>query len=250
MKADRHLVIAHLYPAHMNLYGDRGNVLALRRRAEWRGFTVTVEDVGPGDELDLSTVDVLFIGGGEDRHQELVAADFVGRGPDLSAAFADGLPTLAICGGYQLLGHRYEAADGRWLAGVGWFDVETRSGDGRAVGDVVIDCRLGVEPRTLVGFENHGGRTFLGAGQEPLGRVLAGQGNNGQDRTEGAVRERVVGTYLHGSLLPKNPHLADWLLSEALNFRTGRADLDPLDANLEFAAHEAMVERLIGARRG
>jgi CobQ-like glutamine amidotransferase family enzyme len=248
--ARRSLVIVHLYPAHMNLYGDRGNVLALRRRAEWRGFDVTVEDVDPGDPLDLSRVDLLFIGGGEDRHQELVAEDFAQRGPDLAEAFADGLPALAVCGGYQLLGHRYEAADGRGLPGVGWFDLETRNGVGRAVGDIVIETGLELEPRTLVGFENHGGRTYLAAGQGALGRVLSGQGNNGQDGTEGAVRGRVLGTYLHGSLLPKNPQLADWLLSQARAYRTGTEDLEPLDAVLELRAHAAMVERLIGGRRG
>jgi hypothetical protein len=245
----RRLLFAHLYPGHMNLYGDRGNVLALRRRAEWRGYVVDVLDVNPADPLPLGSIDLLFIGGGEDRHQELVAEDFVGRRQELVAAFQDGLPTLAICGGYQLLGHRYQVADGRWLPGVGWFDLETRNGSDRAVGNVVIESRLDLSPNTLVGFENHGGRTFLASGQEALGRVLTGQGNNGQDHMEGAVRERVVGTYLHGSLLPKNPQLADWFLAQAVGARTGNGELPPLDTELELRAHVLMVERLTGGGR-
>ncbi len=245
----RRLVFAHLYPGHMNLYGDRGNVLALRRRAEWRGYDVDVLDVNPTDPLPLASIDLLFVGGGEDRHQELVVEDFVSRRQELVAAFQDGLPTLAVCGAYQLLGHRYQVADGRWLPGIAWFDLETRSGTDRAVGNVVIESRLDLSPKTLVGFENHGGRTFLAPGQEPLGRVIAGHGNNGQDHMEGAVREQVVGTYLHGSLLPKNPQLADWLLSRAIGFKTGNGELSPLEAEFELRAHAAMVERFTGGGR-
>ena len=245
-----HLRIAHVYPAHMNLYGDRGNVLALTRRAEWRGWTVEVVEVNPGQSVDLAAIDLLFMGGGEDAHQALIAEDFVRRGADVRAALADGLPALAVCGAFQLLGVSYETAQGTVLAGVEWFDMVTHAGPDRAIGDVVVETSLDVTPRTLVGFENHGGRTWLSAGETPLGRVVAGRGNNGQDGTEGAVRQRTIGTYLHGSLLPKNPQLTDWLLRQAQAHRTGSEDLEPLEADWELAAHDAMVERTRRGRHG
>ncbi len=240
------MTIVHLYPREMNLYGDRGNVLALARRAEWRGWDVSVLDVGPGDAVSWADVDVAFIGGGEDRHQAWIAEDLVSRRDGLAAALADGLPLLAVCGGFQLLGREYEAQDGRVLPGVGWFDATTRAGvHGRHVGNVIAVATLPLEPSTLVGFENHAGETALHAGQAPLARVTTGAGNNGRDGTEGAVRLHAVGTYLHGSLLPKNPHLADWLLAQAQVRRTGVSDLPPLQDDCEWAAHR---ERLAHPR--
>jgi hypothetical protein len=240
------LTIVHLYPRDMNLYGDRGNVLALARRAEWRGWEACVLDVEPGDPVSWTAADIVFLGGGEDRHQAWIADDLVTRGAGLSAALADGLPLLAVCGGFQLLGREYQAQDGRVLPGVGWFEATTRAGQrGRHVGNVVAVATLPLEPTTLVGFENHAGETRLHVGQAPLARVTVGAGNNGRDRTEGAVRVHAVGTYLHGSLLPKNPHLADWLLSRAQARRTGTGDLPPLADDWEWAAHR---ERLAHPR--
>jgi CobQ-like glutamine amidotransferase family enzyme len=240
--------LAHLYPHHMNLYGDRGNVLTLRRRLEWRGFTAEVIPVGPGVPLAWAEVDLVFLGGGEDRHQSMIADDLLKRGPELRAALADGLVLLAICGGFQLLGHRYVTGDGASLPGVGWFDAETRAGQVRSIGNVVVQSTLSIEPPTLVGFENHGGQTYLGPGQEPLGTVVVGRGNNGEDRSEGAVKAHALGTYLHGSLLPKNPHLADLLLAWALERRTGRRDLEPLDDTWELSAHRTVAMRFQNAR--
>jgi CobQ-like glutamine amidotransferase family enzyme len=236
------LVLLHLYPDDMNLYGDRGNVLALAQRARWRQLDISVVSAGPGDPVAWDRVDLAFLGGGEDRHQAWIADDLAARAGDLRHALADGLAMLAVCGGYQLLGAEYESQDGRVLPGVSWFDAATRAGRaGRHVGNVVADAALDIEPGTLVGFENHGGETVLAPGQAPLAHVRVGAGNNGRDRTEGAVRQNAVGTYLHGSLLPKNPQLADWLLGRALLRRTGTASLPPLDDTLELEAHRERV---------
>lgn len=240
-----HLTLVHLYPTRMNLYGDRGNVIALRRRAEWRGWSVDVHVVEVGDPIPWSDMDFLFIGGGEDKHQSMIAQDFLARGEKLCQATESGLPVLAICGGYQLLGHDYETADGRTLPGVGWFNVHTRAGGARSIGNVVVETGLNLTPKTLVGFENHGGQTFLEAGQEPLGRVIAGHGNNGQDQTEGALKRRTIGTYLHGSLLPKNPHLTDWLLAQVLERKTGGQQLLALNDAEELDAHGDLMRRTI-----
>jgi CobQ-like glutamine amidotransferase family enzyme len=245
------LKLVHLYPAHMNLYGDRGNLLVLARRAEWRGYPVEIVEVAPGDPVPWATADFLFIGGGEDRHQAMIADDFLARRADLKAALGDGLPMLAICGGFQLLGHTYVTASGETLPGVGWFDAETRSGSVRCIGNVLVDAALDLEPATLVGFENHGGRTYLSGEQAPLGRVRkgAGYGNNGEDGLEGAVRHRTIGTYLHGSLLPKNPQLADLLLTWALQYRSGQAEMAPLDDRWELLAHQSAARKAAGDPR-
>lgn len=236
------LVILHLYPEHMNLYGDRGNVLTLMRRAQWRGIEVEVKTLGPGQAVDWGDVDLLFMGGGEDVHQAQIAPDFLHRLPDLKAVLSDGVPMLAICGAYQLLGHYYQTQDGQKLPGLGVLDVTTEPGSPRAIGDVVSEMVLPIAPSTLVGFENHGGRTRLGSLAKPLAHVRKGQGNNGQDGTEGAVWNHVVGTYLHGSLLPKNPHLADLLLTWAWERKGGQA-LEPLDDAVEWMAHRVILRR-------
>ena len=239
--------LLHLYPARMNLYGDRGNVLCLKRRLEWRGFDVTVEAVEPGQPVDWTRPDLVFMGGGEDRHQAMIAEDFLGRATELRSALEDGLPLLAICGAFQMLGSSYVTADGRTLPGVRYLDIETRAGEDRCVGNVLVEPIMPGLSDSLVGFENHGGRTVLGSRQEALGRVVRGYGNNGDDGLEGAVRDHVVGTYLHGSLLPKNPALADLLLSWSLARRTGDGRLEPLDDSVERQAHDWVAAAI---RRG
>ncbi len=243
MRDGRRVNILHLYPEHMNLYGDRGNVLALSQRARWREMASTVITREAGEPLDWDAVDLVFIGGGEDTHQSRIADDFLMVGPDLSRRLRDGLPMLAICGGFQLMGKYYKTADGQELPGVGFLDVWTEPGNQRAIGDVVTETLLPIKPPSLVGFENHGGRTYLGDRAKPLGLVKLGHGNNGEDGTEGAVQDRVIGTYLHGSLLPKNPHLADLLLTWALQYRGVDQPMEPLPEDEEMDAHETIVAR-------
>lgn len=245
------LVVAHLYPELMGIYGDRGNVLALARRASWRGHEVEVRYLARGDRPDLSPVDVLVLGGGQDKEQVVVCEDLQGPlGRELRAAIDDGLVVLAICGGYQLLGHYYQPHGGDKLPGLGVFDAYTVAGPERFIGNVVISSPLLSSPTspvgaategapTIVGFENHSGLTRLGPGCQPLGRVLKGKGNNGQDGTEGAVALNCFGTYLHGPVLPKNPRFTDHLLALALDRRYGSASLAGLDDQLELAAHAA-----------
>ncbi len=255
------LRIAHLYPDHMNIYGDRGNVIALRQRCTWRGIICEVVPVGPGDGVDWETIDIAFFGGGQDSGQALIAEDFLERqGPALRAAIDDGLAMLAICGGYQLLGHYFLTHTGQRLPGIGALDVYTVGGNVRLIGNVVVEVAAATlqtsvapdphaGPIQLVGFENHSGRTYPGAGVRPLGHVLAGHGNNGEDGTEGAVYRNTIGCYLHGSLLPKNPQLADHLIATALRRRYGNgALLAPLDDSMELAAQRAMVARLLVQR--
>jgi CobQ-like glutamine amidotransferase family enzyme len=228
----------------MNIYGDRGNILTLRQRSLWRGIDVEIDAIQPGMQTDWSRYDLAFFGGGQDSGQSLIAADFVQRqGQELRAAVEDGLVMLTICGGYQLLGHYFLTHTGEKLPGVGIMDVHTVGGTRRLIGNIVIDWTRGTE--RLVGFENHSGRTYLGSGAEPLGRVVKGFGNNGEDQTEGAVYRNVHGCYIHGSLLPKNPHFADHLIGLALERRYGvRAELEPLDDDLERTAHDVMVARV------
>ena len=239
------LRIGHLYADEMNIYGDRGNILTLSKRATWRGIAVTVEAIGRGPSPDLATYDLLFWGGGQDRDQELVFADASEhKMQTIRAAVAAGSVVLAVCGGYQLLGSSYTTAEGRRLPGLGLVDLHTVPGPCRQIGNIVIDVHaLGLDPPTLVGFENHSGRTYLGKGVEPLGRVLRGAGNNGEDGTEGARLGNIFGTYLHGSLLPKNPHFADALILRALA-RHGVGELIPLDMTAELEAHRAVERRL------
>ncbi len=243
MSDEKRFNILHLYPEHMNLYGDRGNVLALTQRARWRHIPSEVMVREIGEPIDWEAVDMVFMGGGEDTHQARIAEDFLKIGPELASRLRDGLPMLAICGAYQLLGQYYKTAEGRELPGVGFLDVWTEPGTTRAIGDVVTQTSLPIVPESLVGFENHGGRTFLGEGARPLGQVALGQGNNGQDGTEGALQDRVIGTYLHGSLLPKNPHLADLLLKWSLERRGVTDSLEPLEEEEEMAAHQTIVAR-------
>jgi CobQ-like glutamine amidotransferase family enzyme len=230
------LRVCALYPDLMNIYADRGNLLVLQRRCEWRGIGFALTGVGIGVALEGTEADLFYIGGGQDRDQALCAADLLAtKAAGLRRAAAAGTVVLAVCGGYQLLGHSYQlGADS--LPGIGLLDLETVRSDGpRLTGNVAIEVELpGAGRRTLAGFENHGGRTRLGAGAAPLGRVLTGYGNNGADGSEGARADHVIGTYLHGPLLPKNTWFADWLIATALGLETPLAELDD---TLERAAH-------------
>ncbi len=238
---ERTLRLAHLYPKLMNIYGDRGNILCLRRRCEARGIAFVANDLELGEPLNPEACDLIFLGGAQDREQRRVASDLLEtKGEALRQAAAQGAVVLAVCGGYQLLGRYYRTAEGEELPGVGLFDAWTVHPGPRArrfIGNVVVRW----EGATIVGFENHGGRTYLGPQAQPLARVVAGYGNNGRDGTEGAVYGNAFGTYLHGSLLPKNPRFADHLIALALERRYGEVELSPLDDALEERAHsEAM----------
>ena len=232
-----------LYPEQMNIYADRGNILFLQRRCEWRGIGFDYAAAGPGDGFDPARHDLIYIGGGQDRDQVLVAEDMLSSKRDaIASAIEDGAALLAVCGGYQLLGSSYQLGDNS-IRGLGVADLETVREDGpRLIGNVAIEATLGEVPddpaEVLAGFENHGGRTRLGAGAQPLGRVLHGHGNNGTDGHEGVRRLNMFGTYLHGPLLPKNAAFADRLIALAIERRTGsRPVLEPLEDSLEDAAH-------------
>lgn len=288
--ADRKLKLnlAYLYPDIMNLYADRGNVIALSKRCEWHGINLAIDKISLGGIIEAQKYDLVFIGGGQDKEQRLVCNDLAGKKEALTELAEDGGVMLAVCGGYQLFGRYYRPADAPELPGLGILDIETVAGNRRLIGNVVVetdfaDCfnagdletsglkletrfqRLekhqmnqvsrGPKGRTslehldagfgliLVGFENHSGKTYLGSGVKPLGRVRIGFGNNGEDGTEGAVYKNVFGTYLHGSLLPKNPWFTDHLIKLALERRYGEAELRQLDDGLEMAAHQAAIAR-------
>jgi CobQ-like glutamine amidotransferase family enzyme len=277
------LTLGHLYPDQLNLYGDRGNILVLRRRCQQRGIELRVVGLGIGDALAPDEYDMLFIGGGQDKEQAPVAQDlYEVKGIGLWAAVEDDMPVLAVCGGYQLLAHYYRPAIGPDMRGLGVFDAWTIHKGARVprcIGDIAINWN----GMSLVGFENHGGRTYLGTAK-PLGKVLKGHGNNSEDRTEGAIYRNAYGTYMHGSLLPKNPHFADHLINLALQRTYGIKDaikdlpvldvssngygklangkngtvstetsasealslaaFSPIDDRLEWEAHAAMLERM------
>ena len=243
--------LCHLYPREMNIYADRGNIAVLTARLRRRGLDLELHESGPSDPIPSDGIDLLYLGGGQDRDQLAVATDLPAtKSDDMRRMLADGAVGLFVCGGYQLAGHSYRTAAGRIVEGIGALDVTTVAGRDRLIGDIVLRSDLGAAPGQLVGYENHAGRTTLGDGAKPLGRVRRGHGNNGRDRSEGAVANRTIGTYLHGPLLPKNPWLADLLLSWALEHRYGRTfDFDPLDDRLESAAHRAAVARARRRRR-
>ena len=246
------LTIHHLYAAMMNLYGDRGNVIAIKKRAEWRGIAIEVVDVGLGEPISsTSSADLFLFGGGQDREQTLLVEDLSGtKGADLRAIVEDGGVVLGVCGGYQLMGHYYETPEGQKLPGIGVFDMYTRPRKGdeaRLIGNVLARVRAPEENSVVhevAGFENHGGRTELGDEAEPFADVIVGYGNNGRDGTEGARRLNAYGTYLHGSLLPKNPWLADQLILKALRRVDERTELEPLDDSAERDAFASVANRL------
>lgn len=245
------LRLVHLYPDLMNLYGDRGNIIVLKQRCAWRGIELRVDEVGLGGEL-TGDYDLAFIGGGQDREQLLVYEDLLGKSESFSGMIANGLVVLAVCGGYQLLGHRFITYEGAEIQGLGVLDVSTVGGGRRLIGNVIARADVNGQKRLLIGFENHSGRTTLGSGAQPLALVQTGFGNNGDDRTEGARQGNVFGTYLHGSLLPKNPWFADHLIGLCLKRKYGdECAPAPLDDRLEAAAQAAVVKRIeaLGRRR-
>jgi CobQ-like glutamine amidotransferase family enzyme len=248
----------HLYPDAMNLYGDLGNVLAIKKRCEWRGLEFEVVNIKIGDQADFNDADIIFMGGGQDRGQSIIAADLKKRGEEIRERIEEGCVALTICGGFQLFGKGFKTKDGKEIPGIDVFDAETVGGDKRLIGNVVIDIahtatewqnlykfkNMEIPHTTLVGFENHSGLTKLGSKTKPLGYVVSGYGNMGDGGYEGGVYKNAIGTYLHGSLLPKNPWLTDHLISVALMNRYGSPiPLEPLDDSLEIAAHKAAIER-------
>ena len=241
--------LGHLYPRELNIYADRGNIAVFAQRLSWRGHMLEVVEVEIGDPLPTDC-DLYYLGGGQDRDQAIVAEDLRRSTADLARVAADGAVVFAVCGGYQLAGHGYTGVDGTRMEGIALLDADTMAGPTRLIGDLVIDVELDGAHHTVVGFENHAGRTLLGPAARPLGRVISGNGNNGEDRGEGAIQGRIVGTYLHGPLLPKNPWLADRLLGWALEHATGTSpELAPLDDTLEASAHAVAVARARKPRR-
>lgn len=239
------IVVGHLYADYLNIYADRGNMAVLSWRAGQRGHELEVRAVTLGDPLVPGEHDLLYVGGGQDREQALIAPDLAARAEAIAEALAGGAALLAVCGGYQLLGRFYRDQAGVELPGAGIFPHETVAGERRMIGDVLLECELepGVK-RTLAGFENHAGRTYLDDGAEPLGRVVHGFGNDGRSGYEGCRLGRAVGTYLHGPLLPRNPWFADWILAQALAHRlTEPPDLQPLPDDLERQAHTVAAGR-------
>lgn len=240
--ASRSLRVAHLYPELLNLYGDSGNILVLRRRMEWRGIDCQVDEVHVDDHPSFAQVDIAFIGGGSDREQKIVCDRLLSVREELHAFVEDGGVLAAVCGGYQLLGHSYLMGDEE-VRGLSLVDLYTDRGSPRLIGNIAVQSRI--SPQPIVGYENHGGRTHLGADVEPLGTVLHGHGNDGVTGQEGCLYKNVVGTYVHGPLLPKNPGVADYLIAQALQRKYGEAHLEPLDDSVELAANKVMLDRLL-----
>lgn len=233
------LRIAYLYPDHLNIYGDRGNILTLFQRCRWRGIDAVIQPIGLDETISPDNADLYFMGGGQDTQQGQVCNDLHRCKADaLKTAAADGAVFLTICGGYQLLGHYYKPHTGDELRGLSLLDAYTVAGNTRYIGNVVIERPDG---STIVGFENHSGRTYLGNGVPALGKVVQGNGNNGEDGHEGAMAGNLYGTYLHGSLLPKNPALADEIILKALQRRYGAVTLDPLPDTIEQSAHQRVL---------
>lgn len=233
--------IAHLYPKLLNLYGDMGNIIALTKRCEWRGIQVEFEQINIGDSIKEH--DLYFIGGGQDKQQEEVAQELFSHKSELLAQRDDGAVFLGICGGYQLFGHYYQPHDKDKLTGISLMDAYTVAGKKRFIGNVTVKTDF-LNPNTLVGFENHSGLTYLQGETKPIGVVSVGNGNNGADGFEGGRYKNVFGTYLHGSLLPKNPHFADYLISLALEKRYGeKITLSKLDDKFELEAHNSVIDK-------
>jgi hypothetical protein len=235
--------VAHLYPDYLNIYADRGNIAVLAQRAAWRGHELDLSSVSMGEELRPDAHDLIYVGGGQDREQALVAVDLAAKAEAVREAAAGGAAILAVCGGYQLLGRFYRERDGVELPGIGLFPLQTVAGERRMIGDVLLDC--GWAGRTIAGFENHAGRTQLDEGAEPLGRVVHGFGNDGESGFEGCRVGGAIGTYLHGPLLPRNSWLADWLIAQALAHASGGEppELEPLGDELEAEAHGVAAAR-------
>jgi len=240
------LRLAHLYPSLLNVAGDGGNVMAVVQRCAWRGIPTEVVDVEAGGTPDFSTFDMVFIQGGQDVEMQVAAADLGLKAPSLQEAADQGVVIFAVCAGLQLLGHRYVSNSGEEMLGAGILDLETRGGPQRFMQHVAVEMTIDGATNTVVGFENHSGLTELGPGVQPIGRMIAGAGNNGRDGTEGAVRDHVYATYLHGPVLPKNPWLADQLIRVALERRMGvPVELAPLDDTEEQRAHDVALAKAL-----
>ncbi len=237
------LRIYHLYPELLNLYGDRGNVMAFAKRCLWRGIDVEVLSVDVGDMIDFQKADFLFLGGGSDKEQGITAKDLHAQKSGIAEAVESGLVVLAICGGMQFMGSYYRTAEGREVPGLGILDLYTEAGENRLIGNVVVEIPLSGVTHKVVGFENHAGRTYLGK-VKPFGRVIKGYGNNGNDQTEGACYKNVFCSYLHGPLLPKNTILTDHLISLALKRRGYEEPLPSLDDYFERQAVETVLHRI------
>lgn len=239
------LKICHMYPDVLNLYGDRGNVICMTKRLKWRGIDASVTKLPIGDSRSLAGFDLVFIGGGQDFEQQVLLSDLHrGKDREIKAAVEDGVTFLTICGGYQMLGSYYETFDGKRCDFIGALDLYTKGSVKRMIGNYKFQCSPSAGGSVVVGFENHSGKTWLGSSLEPLGKVLSGFGNNGEDGTEGAHYKNVFGTYSHGPLLPKNPELCDLILKTALERKYGSAELLPLDDSFERLAHDEMCAKL------
>lgn len=241
------LNLCHLYPKTMSTYGDLGNIITIRQRTLWRGFKVNICNVEIGQSIP-EAVDLYFFGGGQDLAQSAVALDLQSKSKQIHQDVEKGVPLLAICGGYQLLGSAYMPFDSPPILGISLFPVKTEASHDRMIGNLIIKSDLKFSdrsPQTIVGFENHSGKTYFESRTDalPLGKVLKGWGNNGADHTEGCIKNNAIGCYLHGSLLPKNPHLADWLIQKALEQKGISIELQKLDDQLELAAHQAILNR-------
>ena len=239
------LKICHMYPDVLNLYGDRGNVMCMTKRLQWRGIEASVTKLPIGAEKSLAGFDLVFIGGGQDFEQQVLLEDLHrGKDREIIAAIEDGVTFLTICGGFQMLGSYYETYDGKRCDFIGALDLWTIGSKTRMIGNYKFRCGPDAGGSVVVGFENHSGKTRLGSGVSPLGTVLAGYGNNGEDKTEGVHYKNVFGTYSHGPLLPKNPEFCDFLLKTALERKYGRAELEPLDDKAELFAHDERCAKL------
>lgn len=238
------LTIGWLYPELMSTYGDRGNIIALTKRCQWRGIKGDIQAIDFASERkEIEACDLIFGGGAQDRQQEILIDDMrQNKGSTLARMFAHGVPGLFVCGSPQLLGHYYMNSDGKKLEGLGIFDMVTKhfgKDKPRCIGNLIAELP---DKKTIVGFENHGGRTYLGNGVKPFARVIRGCGNNGEDGTEGAVYKNCIATYSHGPFLPKNPHIADWLIAKALEVKyKKKISLKKLDDSLEWQAHEFVL---------
>lgn len=244
--ADKKLKIAHLYPEVLNLYGDRGNILCLKKRLEWRGIGCEVAEIKLGDNQSLADYDIFFIGGGQDFEQEVLLNDLKsGKGDNIRSAVNDGKVFLCICGGYQMMGHYYQTKEGEKLSFLGVVDYHTIGGDVRMIGNYAFHLPEESGGSDVVGFENHSGRTYLGEGVSPLGTVLAGYGNNGEDKTEGVRFRNLFGSYSHGPILPKNPEFADHLIKTALKERYGSDEMESLPDIYENEAHNYVLDKVL-----
>lgn len=239
------LKLVHLYPLFLNLYGDAGNILTLKKRCEWRGIDLEIDHINIDDKIEEGT-DIYFIGGGQDRQQVEVSEELQKHKSILTAEYHNDAVFLGICGGYQLMGEYYQPHDAKRLEGIGLLDAYTVAGSTRFIGNVTAEVNY-LMPTTIVGFENHSGLTYLNTENgdtKPMATIMTGKGNNGQDKTEGARSRNAFGTYLHGSFLPKNPHFADYLIKLALRKRyNDDIELEPLDDSLEFNAHNSVLNK-------